>query len=316
MKGMLIRKNIKSLSSNEKKAFVKAVKMLKANKYNWYPIMHARTMQKNIITDKRNAAHMGPIFLPWHRKFIREFEKDLQIELQKELGSTVRNLGLPYWDWSENSRIWDADFMGGNGDIKNGIVTTGPFRYNPPNGWTCIGIGEHGEIDVDVEGNPKYYPLLRLIGDYPKAVLPTMNDIEECLKVTPYDTPDWDKESNPTKSFRNKLEGWDTDPTKSHMHNVVHRWIGGSMLTMTSPNDPVFFLHHANVDRLWARWQIDHPNESYPPHGTISDFKTGQLLEGYNLKDKIYPWEDGTTIENVLDFRSLGYEYDTYDYIS
>jgi hypothetical protein len=32
-------------------------------------------------------------------------------------------------------------------------------------------------------------------------------------------------------------------------------YVGGSMNTMASPNDPVFFLHHANVDRLWESWQ-------------------------------------------------------------
>ena len=35
----------------------------------------------------------------------------------------------------------------------------------------------------------------------------------------------------------------------------------------TSPNDPVFFLHHCNVDRLWARWQYAHPNAPYLPAG-------------------------------------------------
>jgi hypothetical protein len=65
---------------------------------------------------------------------------------------------------------------------------------------------------------------------------------------------------------------------------VVHRWIGGDMLSMTSPNDPIFFLHHSNVDRIWAKWQLEHPDQTYPPHGSIKDTKTGKLLEGYNLK--------------------------------
>ena len=42
------------------------------------------------------------------------------------------------------------------------------------------------------------------------------------------------------------------------MHNLVHRWVGGSMGPGTSPNDPVFFLHHCNVDRIWvslAHWE-------------------------------------------------------------
>lgn len=32
------------------------------------------------------------------------------------------------------------------------------------------------------------------------------------------------------------------------------------MLPGTSPNDPVFFLHHCNVDRLWWQWQQNHPD--------------------------------------------------------
>lgn len=37
-------------------------------------------------------------------------------------------------------------------------------------------------------------------------------------------------------------------------HNPVHDVIGGIMATMDSPLDPVFWLHHANIDRLWVAW--------------------------------------------------------------
>jgi len=37
-------------------------------------------------------------------------------------------------------------------------------------------------------------------------------------------------------------------------HNPVHDLIGGVMTTMESPVDPIFWLHHANVDRLWVAW--------------------------------------------------------------
>lgn len=38
-------------------------------------------------------------------------------------------------------------------------------------------------------------------------------------------------------------------------HNPVHNLIGGAMSAVTvSPKDPIFWLHHANVDRLWAAW--------------------------------------------------------------
>lgn len=37
-------------------------------------------------------------------------------------------------------------------------------------------------------------------------------------------------------------------------HNPVHDIIGGWMTTMKSPTDPLFWLHHSNIDRLWVAW--------------------------------------------------------------
>lgn len=41
---------------------------------------------------------------------------------------------------------------------------------------------------------------------------------------------------------------------ESGPHNPVHDIIGNIMATMQSPTDPIFWLHHASVDRLWAAW--------------------------------------------------------------
>jgi tyrosinase len=39
------------------------------------------------------------------------------------------------------------------------------------------------------------------------------------------------------------------------IHGSVHMWVGGTMSSaLTSPADPVFWLHHANLDRLWWDW--------------------------------------------------------------
>jgi tyrosinase len=61
---------------------------------------------------------------------------------------------------------------------------------------------------------------------------------------------------------------------ENQMHNRIHNCVGGSynhtegfMLNFMSPVDPVFFLHHANIDRLWDVWtrkQEAHKNLQYP----------------------------------------------------
>ena len=51
-------------------------------------------------------------------------------------------------------------------------------------------------------------------------------------------------------------------------HNTAHRWVGGVMATGWSPLDPLFWLHHAQVDRLWWEWAGAHPGEhpALPSH--------------------------------------------------
>lgn len=46
------------------------------------------------------------------------------------------------------------------------------------------------------------------------------------------------------------------------IHGGVHNAIGGDMRDKSSPTDPLFWLHHANIDRIWANWQRSHPNEA------------------------------------------------------
>jgi tyrosinase len=40
------------------------------------------------------------------------------------------------------------------------------------------------------------------------------------------------------------------------VHDSVHVWVGGTMGSIsTAPADPIFWMHHANIDRLWWQWQ-------------------------------------------------------------
>jgi tyrosinase len=76
------------------------------------------------------------------------------------------------------------------------------------------------------------------------------------------------------------------------------------MARATSPNDPVFFLHHCNVDRLWALWQEQHPDEqAYLP--------LAGGIEGVNLNDPMLPWGGAATPASVTNHRALGYWYET-----
>lgn len=125
--------------------------------------------------------------------------------------------------------------------------------------------------------------------------LPTADDVEDCLRKTPYDNPPWDITGDP--GFRNSLEG----ATAPYIHNRVHRWVGGNMQLNSSPDDPVFFLHHCNLDRLWAQWQQLNPDGYLPKSGGPP---------GQNQNDLMPRWTN-VRVSAVLDHRRLGYVYDT-----
>jgi tyrosinase len=45
------------------------------------------------------------------------------------------------------------------------------------------------------------------------------------------------------------------DHLDSNLHGAVHGLIGGDMgIVPTAGNDPIFWLHHCNIDRLWVSW--------------------------------------------------------------
>jgi tyrosinase len=79
------------------------------------------------------------------------------------------------------------------------------------------------------------------------------------------------------------------------VHGGVHVWVGGSMGSIpTAPADPIFWMHHANIDRLWSVWQSDHP-------GINPD------LAGAGLSTVMDPWP---VIEpQTRDIEAMGYEY-------
>ena len=52
-------------------------------------------------------------------------------------------------------------------------------------------------------------------------------------------------------------------PALEGIHNSGHVWVGGSMGSIpTAPADPVFWMHHAEIDRIWSVWQATHPGQN------------------------------------------------------
>ncbi|WMX47337.1 tyrosinase family protein [Streptomyces roseicoloratus] len=273
---MTVRKNQATLTADEKRRFVAALLELKrSGRYDAFVTTHNAFIMGDTDTGDR-VGHRSPSFLPWHRRFLLEFEQALQ--------SVDATVALPYWDWTADrtsrSSLWAPDFLGGTGRARDGQVLDGAFARSG-NRWT---------INVRVDGRDY---LRRDLGAGGRQ-LPTRAEVDSVLAMETYDTAPWNSAS---EGFRNHLEGW----RGVNLHNRVHVWVGGQMATGVSPNDPVFWMHHAFVDKLWAEWQARHPKSPYLPAAGTPNV--------VDLHDTMRPWNDVTPAD-MLDHRAH-YTFDT-----
>ncbi|MBY8877579.1 tyrosinase family protein [Actinacidiphila acidipaludis] len=287
---MYTRRNQRNLTSSQRTQFVQAVLELKrAGSYDKYVSLHSRYFAADGETGLR-VAHMTPTFFPWHRQFLLHFERELR--------TIEPDVTIPYWDWttdrSATSSLWDPDFMGGNGRDSDGQVMTGPFAYGTGDWPIVYGVTNERYLTRNM-GRP----------DRP-IVLPTKQELDGAIAMGTYDTAPWNSAPS-TQAFRNKIEGWTVSETKGgYLHNRVHQWVGGHMIGGASPNDPVFWLHHAFIDLIWVRWQRRHPHSGYLPDKPLSthDPERGRVL---SLDEPMPPFN--VRPSSVLDHRKF-YSYE------
>ncbi len=356
---LVVRKNVVDLNPQEKLDFVNALKTLKTtipegsqiSIYDQFVATHVATMgfmsmapedpsEHNHVPHAHgpaagtSPAHGSAAFLPWHREFTRRFEEALQ--------SVNPNVTIPYWDWTNQIAIdviFQPDFLGTKGegsiDIPGvGIVQGGAVagNFSAASGWVL-----NNDFNLDFSGNPRGTALTRFMQVPPLDSYPIpKTEVDQVLALDNY------SDFQPALEGTLKLDNQNGIPGFL-MHNYIHGMVGGSipqldqnppfyglgtMSFLSSPYDPVFWLHHANVDRLWAEWQDNgHTGSAFYP-------ATDQAF-GSNLNDPMWPWDGGLSTPmnmgpgnllsylpslatndvvkptDVLDFRQLGYKYDT-----
>lgn len=340
---MRIRKNGSELSGSEKLAFTNAVRGLKRKPSPWAPGMSVYdtfvVWHRDAYDCALMAAHMGPAFFAWHRQFLHMFEQQLQsVEPDVTLPYwdwTVDN-GRDAW-------IWGDDFLGGSGNPdEDYAVTTGPFRKGT---WEITVFDyndtERTPYLVREFGASSFAPTLPTPEEL-EAVLqiPTF-DAEPWNTLAPIAS----SFRNALEGWRDCVDeicdpdtGMGPVCTGEHLlHNQVHLWIAGefafaaeggregerggrlvvpatpdpstdlfgTMAANSSPNDPAFWLHHTNIDRIWSEWMRRHGQVYVPESG-------GPI--GHNIDDAMWPYTHlGMTVtpRMMLDSRDLGYIYDT-----
>ncbi|CAJ0948738.1 unnamed protein product, partial [Mesorhabditis belari] len=231
----LVRKEYRMMSDYERQRFHGAVNTLKqSGTYDQIAKMHSQMSQSG-------GAHSGPAFLAWHREFIKEVEFELR--------RIDPDIYIPYWDSALESRLprpqdssfFSAELMG----TGSGNVVEGPFAN-----WRTI----------------ENQPLRRAAGGSGNPF--TDRDINYILQqptITNVLAFSAAQERCPYRPDFNCLE---------YTHGNVHLWVGGHMFDqMTSANDPIFYLHHSNIDGLSNKYTDE--LYQYAPRPTCTSVNPG-----------------------------------------
>lgn len=216
------------------------------------------------------------------------------------------------------------DDRSGEFPINTNTTVSGNSPQGPPRTFLQRSVATH-----QIFGGPPPLGTVPPVTPTPEQVayLPPAEQVGRAFEMGTYDVSRWDNtvETNvpflERTTFRNYMEGHTglfsvlQEPFGDQLHGRVHIWVGGNMSASSSPNDPVFWLHHANLDRLWAEWQdrqglFNFPGEWFyvDADGKDHTVNAADLLWGFS-KAVNYP-ADVTSLD-TLDLRASGVRYDT-----
>ena len=274
----------------------------------------------NVFKDTSiDFAHNSSAFLTWHRYYLLIVESELR-RVADRMGIT--DFTLPYWDWEmDNTTIFHNDFFGTPFYSKRRTDVSGRLFEND---WPTVCDLHYREYDwqgCDVvrrlcNVNEDRAQKRRLQRGFRKE-----NDNDPFLPDEASILMALAANNNDAKSgFRNRLEGFvdlcpgntpqclytDNPRTHNNLHNAVHILLGGHMrIAPSASNDPIFFLHHANVDRLFESW-IRKPG-NLPVYGMQSGGHPGHNWDDYLVP--LFPLK--TNADMYKRSFELGFRYDS-----
>jgi hypothetical protein len=227
-----------------------------------------------------SCEHGGWYFFPWHRAYLAGFERIVRAEIVAQGGPA--DWALPYWDYErpQRSAIPPAFRSPTRPDGKpNALFTTERLSQ--------VNAGR---------------PLLSLIGAVfgPSATLSSAAGLAEATFSTGI-ANGFGGGSTPSSFQADK-----PSDIEAFLHGNVHVLVGlgGGFMSafQTAAQDPVFWLHHANIDRLWATWA------SKPGHAN----PTGRwLTQRWTFFSPTGTREQRTPADVVDTVGALDYRYDT-----
>jgi tyrosinase len=274
------------------------------------------------------CTHGSVLFPTWHRPYVALYEQVLQAHAVQIAGkyttsdkaqyqAAAANLRAPYWDWAANA-VPPAEVIS-----KTSLTVTGPngqpltVNPNPLYGYNFRGGANNFPAPYSVWKKT----LRHATNDTASAVnnvqelISTLQSSQEDITTSTYNmltrVTTWPAFSNHTPG-----DGGSTSNSLEAIHDGIHVDVGGDGF-MSDPSvaghDPIFFLHHCNVDRMLALWQAINPGVNVTPGSSEDGNWTIKANTQVDATTALTPfWNSAQGYWNSTQtpkFQDLGYIY-------
>jgi len=217
-----------------------------------------------------DQVHWSWYFLPWHRAYLFFIERVLANILTTVFSLDGSKFALPYWDWISHKEIPNTAERAQKG------LASPLFGYD---------LTQEDMVSADNLG----FDNLALWDGYrgPTILKPQMsaaNEVSPESKEHIEETISFMEPEYIATMLKLSFEDFAGKPTTSQAdgmgllehnpHNNGHDWVGarfGSNRDMGTLRyaalDPMFSMHHANIDRIWSLYRKPQPDPKTSPWG-------------------------------------------------
>ena len=278
------------------------------------------------------CTHDSVLFPAWHRAYLALYEQELiKVALEvansfdgafgDELQAAAQKLRIPYWDWAstpdkDNTALpttisgQQVTIVGPNGDetVDNPLFSyhfddPSDMYYSPFTTWTdTMRYPNSDEASATSQESQAVSAFSSIQENMQDQVYQLLTACQDYLGFATDDA------SN--NACANSLEG---------IHNTIHTTCGGAGTSTVSGGhmtylplasfDPIFLIHHANVDSLLALWQTANPANygasQVAPHSTWT-IASGSTQDG---NSPLMPFRKAAdaywTTNDVKDFEAV-----------
>lgn len=224
---------------------------------NWY---------RQAIIHLLDCPHANWWFLPWHRGYLHHFEA-----ICRELSGDPA-FALPFWDWTTTPRVPDVlfdDVLTPTHALYEESVETFRPQFEPviTDIWSALTPDQRQQLALRDFVSPAD------VWEKLESYFAQRSEARRQTRESP-ELPDWARTEVGADRIEaalapKRFEDFGSSPSEHHHqrailatlesapHNNIHNAVGGGpgfMSELMAPVDPIFWLHHANVDRLWSLW--------------------------------------------------------------